>query len=64
MFSATASGILDFSEYMGAAIQAIVYGFVFDLNSTWVFYTMVIFCGVNALLAIIGGRKKAAAKEA
>ena len=60
VFSATASGILDFSEYMGAAIQSIVYGFVFDLNSTWVFYTMVIFCLVNAFLALIGARRKKA----
>ena len=58
VFSATASGILDFSVYMGAAIQSIVYGFVFGINATWVFYTMVIFCALNAALAIIGSRMK------
>lgn len=58
VFSATASGIMDFSVYMGAAIQSIVYGFVFDINSTWVFYTMVIFCAANAILALVGSKMK------
>lgn len=58
VFSATASGILDFSVYMGAAIQSIVYGFVFDINATLVFYTMIIFCAANALLALVGSKIK------
>jgi len=58
VFSGTASGILDFSAYMGAAIQSIVYGFIFDLNHTIIFYTIVAFCAVNAALAFIGSRKK------
>ena len=58
VFSATASGILDFSVYMGAAIQSIVYGFVFDMNATWVFYTMIIFCAANAILALVGSKMK------
>lgn len=58
VFSATASGILDFSVYMGAAIQSIVYGFVFDIDATLVFYTMIIFCAANAVLAFVGSKMK------
>lgn len=61
VFSATASGILDFAVYMGAAVQSIVYGFVFDLNPLMVFVTMIAFLAINALLAVpFSLRKKAA----
>ncbi len=58
VFSATAAGILDCAAYMGAAIQALVYGFMFELHSTLVFYTIVIFCVANAALAFIGSRRR------
>ncbi len=64
VFSATAAGILDCAAYMGAAIQALVYGFMFELHSTLIFYTIVIFCVINAALAFVGSRRRAASKEA
>ena len=60
VFSATASGILDFAVYMGAAVQSIVYGFVFDLNASMVFITMIVFLAINAGLAVPFSFKKKA----
>lgn len=60
VFSATASGILDFAVYMGAAVQSIVYGFVFDMNASMVFVTMIAFLAINAALAIPFSLKKKA----
>jgi len=59
VFSGTCSGIMDFSLYMGAAAQSIVYGFVSEhIGWIWVFVTIAIFCGLIALLAYIGSPKK------
>ena len=58
VFSATAAGILDCAVYLGAAVQSIVFGFVFDLNTKMVFYTMVALCAALAVLALIGSKMK------
>ncbi len=59
VFSGTTSGILDFSLYMGAAAQSLVYGFVSEqIGWNWVFITIAFFCGCIALLAVLGSGKK------
>lgn len=61
VFASTASGILDFAAYMGAAIQAAVYGFILgDGNWNAVFVSIAIFCALIALAAFASTRKKAA----
>lgn len=58
VFSGTTSGIMDFSLYMGAAAQSLVYGFVSEtIGWNWVFITIAIFCGLIALLAVLGSAK-------
>ena len=61
VFSGTCSGILNFSAYLGAAVQSVVYGFVLD-NGGWsvVFLSIAAFDMLIAVLGIIGGRKKKA----
>ena len=52
------SGILDFSLYMGAACQSLVYGFVSSkIGWTWVFITIAFFCAIIAVLAAIGSKQ-------
>ena len=55
VFSGTCSGILNFSAYLGAAVQSVVYGFVLD-NSGWeiVFLSIAAFNAVIAVLGMIG----------
>ncbi|MBQ7895343.1 MAG: MFS transporter [Oscillospiraceae bacterium] len=52
VFAGTGAGILDWAAYMGAAIQAMVYGFILD-SSGWgiVFVSIAVFC---LLIAIVG----------
>ncbi len=58
VFSGTTSGILDFSLYMGAACQSLVYGFVSSkIGWTWVFITIAFFCACIAGLAAIGSKQ-------
>lgn len=59
VFSGTCSGILNFSAYLGAAVQSVVYGFVLD-NGGWsvVFLSIAAFDMLIAVLGIAGGRKK------
>ena len=59
VFSGTCSGILNFSAYLGAAVQAVVYGFVLN-NGGWtvVFLSIAGFNGLIAVLGAIGSRKK------
>ena len=59
VFSGTCSGILNFSAYLGAAVQSVVYGFVLD-NSGWgvVFLSIAAFDMLIALLGFVGGRTK------
>jgi sugar phosphate permease len=58
VFAGTAAGILDWAAYMGAAVQAIVFGIIIDTTHNW---TVVFICiaatGLAiALLAIIASR--------
>lgn len=52
VFSGTCSGVLNFSAYMGAAVQSVVYGFVLD-NGGWnvVFISIAV---INLLVAVLG----------
>lgn len=52
MFSGTAAGILNFSQYMGAAIQAILYGFLLDTFGWNLIFISV--CFFNIIISIIG----------
>jgi sugar phosphate permease len=58
VFSGTCSGVLNFSAYMGAAVQSFVYGFVLD-NSGWaiVFISIAAFNVLIAVLGLIGSKK-------
>jgi sugar phosphate permease len=57
VFSGTCSGVLNFSAYLGAAVQAVVYGFVLD-NGGWgvVFISIAAFNVLVAVLGLIGSR--------
>ena len=59
VFSGTCSGILNFSAYLGAAVQSVVYGFVLD-NGGWsiVFVSIAAFNLLIAVLGMIGSKKK------
>lgn len=59
LFSGTAAGILNFSQYMGAAIQAILYGFLLD-SFGWnlIFITVCIFNVVISLIGILNIKHK------
>ena len=59
VFSGTCSGVLNFSAYLGAAVQSVVYGFVLT-NGGWgiVFVSIAAFYLLIAALGIIGYRKK------
>lgn len=60
VFASTASGILDFAAYMGAAIQAAVYGYVLTAgNWNAVFLSVALFCALIALVSFISVQKKA-----
>ncbi|MBO7217592.1 MAG: MFS transporter [Clostridia bacterium] len=62
IFSGTCSGIMDFTVYMGAGVQAVIYGFVSEkFGWSWVFVSMGIFLILIALLAFFGSPKKKAA---
>lgn len=63
-FSGTCSGVLNFSAYLGAAVQSVVYGFVLD-HSGWaiVFVSVAAFNLVIAVLGMIGSQKKAQAQD-
>ncbi len=58
VFSGTCSGILNFSAYLGAAVQAVVYGFILD-NGGWgiVFVSIAVFNLIVAVLGFLGSRK-------
>jgi sugar phosphate permease len=58
VFGGTAAGILDWAAYMGAAVQAIIFGAILDATHNW---TIVFICIaatglVIALLALVAGR--------
>ena len=58
VFSGTCSGILNFAAYIGAAVQAVVYGFILD-NGGWsiVFVSIAAFNVIVALLGVLGSKK-------
>ena len=58
VFAGTCSGILNFSAYLGAAVQAVVYGFILD-NGGWmiVFISIAVFNLLVATLGAVGSRK-------
>ncbi len=61
VFASTASGILDFAAYMGAAIQAAVYGFILgDGNWNAVFISVAVFCLLIAVVSFASSFKKKA----
>ena len=59
VFASTATGILDFSAYMGAAIQSVVYGFILS-NGNWnvVFVSVAFFCLLVAIVSLMSFPKK------
>lgn len=64
--SGTASGILDFAAYLGAAVQAIVFGlFLGDGNWNMLFAAITLVCVAMAILAVAAARntKRAAAAD-
>lgn len=59
VFASTASGILDFAAYMGAAIQAAVYGSILKAgNWLFVFVSIAVFCALIALVSLVSVREK------
>lgn len=58
--SSTASGILDWASYMGAAIQSIFFGFIWDKtgNATAVFVTIGVLFAVMCFLALVARKMK------
>lgn len=63
IFSGTCSGVLNFSAYLGAAVQSVVYGFILN-NGGWeiVFASIAVFNVLIAVLGIVGSDKKKATK--
>jgi len=60
VFSATSSGVLNFSAYMGAAVQSFVYGFLLDaIGWVSVFASLAILCGLMAGMGVMGRNKSA-----
>ena len=59
VFSGTCSGVLNFSAYLGAAVQSVVYGFVLD-NGGWglVFVSIAAFNILIAVLGMVGSKKR------
>lgn len=59
VFSGTSSGILNFTCYLGSAVQAVVYGFLTD-SVGWnvVFISIAVFCAVIAVIGGVAARRK------
>ena len=58
VFSATSSGVLNFSAYMGAAVQSFVYGFLLDKIGWYsVFGSLALLCGLLAVLGLTGKKE-------
>ena len=59
VFSGTSSGILNFSSYIGAAVQSVIYGFLLNrLGWNVVFISISVLCAAIALLGIAGSDRK------
>lgn len=64
VFSGTSSGVLNFSAYVGAAVQSMLYGFLLQkLGWTMIFVSISILCGSVALLGAAGSKKKNTAQK-
>ena len=58
VFSATSSGVLNFSAYMGAAVQSFVYGLILDkIGWTAVFGSVSAFCLFLVLLGCVARKR-------
>jgi sugar phosphate permease len=59
-FAGTATGMLDWAAYMGAAIQSILFGAILDATGNWnyLFFTLSILFLVMVLLALASTRVK------
>ena len=65
VFSGTASGILSFAAYVGAAIQSLLYGFLLDtLGWNLIFLSVAAFCVVNGIFSIYDLRRHGEASAA
>jgi sugar phosphate permease len=64
VFTGTCSGLLNFSAYLGAAVQSVVYGFVLN-NGGWgiVFVSITAFNLMIAVLGMIGSKKNSASPQ-
>ncbi|QZY56089.1 MFS transporter [Crassaminicella profunda] len=59
VFAGTAAGVLDWAAYMGAALQAIIFGRVLDKTGNWniVFTSIAVICVLMMVLALIANIK-------
>jgi sugar phosphate permease len=56
VFSGTAAGILDWAAYMGAAVQAIIFGAILDTGAWNILFIAVGgLCVINAVFAVLAG---------
>lgn len=59
VFSGTSSGVLNFSAYVGAAIQSMLYGFLLEkMGWAMIFISIAVLCGSVALLGAAGSKRK------
>ena len=59
VFSGTSSGVLNFSAYVGAAVQSMLYGFLLQkMGWSMIFVSIAVLCGSVALLGAAGSKKK------
>ncbi len=57
VFASTAAGVLDFAAYMGAAIQAMLFGFILEKgNWSALFVSVSAFCFVIAVVSFISAK--------
>jgi len=58
-FSGTAAGVLDWAAYMGAAVQAIIFGGILNATKNWyiVFFSISAICVIMLALAVIANKK-------
>ncbi len=61
LFSGTCTGVLDFSQYMGASLQAVLYGFLAErIGWNMVMVSVAAFCVVVAFIGIVNTKKRTA----
>jgi sugar phosphate permease len=64
VFAGTAAGVLDWSAYMGAALQAIIFGRILDKTGNWniLFTSIAVICVLMMVLALIANKRTDKAK--